>query len=68
VSDLPSQQLDELTAALEDTARRLRSGDLDADNAAGLVDDCARLAARAAGELEREARGLDAPPAQDSLL
>ncbi len=49
----PSQQLDELTTALEDAARQLRSGELDSDDAAGVVDDCARLAARAAGELER---------------
>jgi hypothetical protein len=64
----PSQQLDELTTALEDAARRLRSGELDPDDAAGVVDDCARLAARAAGELEREARELDAPPGQETLL
>jgi hypothetical protein len=35
---------------------------------AALIDECARLAARAAGELERAGRALDAPPGQDSLL
>ena len=68
MSDSPSQQLDELTTALEDAARRLRSGELDAVQAAGLVDDCARLAARATSELERQARGLEPSPGQDTLL
>lgn len=63
-----ASQLDELTSQLEDAAARLRSGDLDAEAVAGLIDECARLAARAAAELERERRALDAPPGQDSLL
>jgi len=63
-----ASQLDELTSQLEDVAARLRAGDLDADSVASLIDDCARLAARAAGELEREGRALEAPPGQDSLL
>jgi hypothetical protein len=67
MSDGPSQ-LDELTSQLEDVATRLRSGELDRDSVARLIDDCARLAARAAAELEREGRALDAPPGQDSLL
>jgi hypothetical protein len=63
-----SSQLDALTMQLEDAAARLRAGDLDADSAAELIDQCARLAARAAGELERDARAIEAPPGQDSLL
>jgi hypothetical protein len=61
-------QLDELTAQLEDAAARVRSEGLDAEAVAALIDECARLAARAAGELEREGRALDAPTGQDSLL
>ena len=60
--------LQELTAQLERAAARLRDGELDAEAAAALVDDCARLAARAADELEREVRAVQAPPEQDSLL
>ena len=61
-------ELDDLTAQLERAAARLRSGELDADAAATLVDDCARTAARAAAELERESRSVDAPPGQDTLI
>jgi hypothetical protein len=61
-------QLDELTAELRSAASRLRSGELEPDAAAALIDDCARLAARAAAELEREGRALESPPEQDSLL
>ena len=38
-------RLDTLVERLERTAAELRSGQLDADRAATLVDDCARLAA-----------------------
>jgi hypothetical protein len=63
-----SPDLDTLAAELEQAAQRLRSGDLDADAAAELVDECARLAARAASELEREARAAEPGPGQDSLI
>jgi len=63
-----SPDLDSLTAELERAAERLRSGELDADGAAELVDECARLAARAASELEREARAAGPGPGQDSLI
>lgn len=49
-------RLSELTDALERSATRLREEDLDADDAAALVDDCARLAAEAATELDRALR------------
>jgi hypothetical protein len=67
VTDAHSQ-LDELTDQLEQAAARLRSGDLGADAAAQLVDECARLAARAGAELEREAGAVDVPPGQDTLI
>ena len=61
-------ELDELTVQLEDAAARLREGQLDPEDAAALIDECARLAARAVSELERQTAGLEAPPGQDSLL
>jgi hypothetical protein len=60
--------LDGLANDLERAAARLRSGNLDADGAAELVDECARLAARAAAELDRSARATEPPPGQDPLL
>ena len=64
----PQPQLDELTAELEQAARRLRSGELEPDTAAALIEECARLAARAAAELERDAGAVEAPPGQDTLI
>jgi hypothetical protein len=49
-------RLDELTAELEQIADRLREGNLEPDEAADLVEQCARLAAAAASELDRAAR------------
>jgi hypothetical protein len=60
--------LDALAVDLEQAAARLRSGDLDPDAAAALIDQCARLAARAASELDRQARAAEPAPGQDSLL
>jgi hypothetical protein len=62
------EDLDRLSGELEQAASRLRSGELDADGAAELVDECARLAARAASELDREARASEPGPGQDSLI
>ena len=69
--------LDELIARLERAAEQLRSGELSADAAATLVEDCAALATQAAAELEQLARtealghpGRPGPPltaGQDSL-
>jgi hypothetical protein len=61
-------ELEELTVQLEDAAARLRDGQLDTQDAAALIDECARLAARAVSELEHQAAELEAPPGQDSLL
>jgi hypothetical protein len=66
----PLDPLDDLIGRLERAAEQLRSGELSADAAATLVEDCASLATQASGELERRARSeLHAPvPGQDSLL
>jgi hypothetical protein len=65
----PQADLQELTGELERTAARLRAGELKPDEAATLVDECARLAARAASELDRQGRAATEPaPGQDSLL
>lgn len=61
-------QLDQLTDQLEQAAARLRTGKLDAEAAAQVVDECARLAARAGSELDREAGAGDVPPGQDKLI
>ena len=62
--------LDELVTRLERAAEQLRSGELSADAAATLVEDCAGLASQASAELERLARsaGQEPLPGQDSLL
>jgi len=54
-------RLEELTEELERLADRLRAGDLAPDDAALLVDDCARLAAQAASELDAAARSAGEP-------
>ena len=69
MADPAADDLQELTGELERAAARLRAGELDSDAAAALVDDCARLASRAAAELDRRARAAADPlPGQDSLL
>lgn len=65
--------LDRLVTRLERAAEQLRSGDLSADAAASLVEDCAATAAQASAELERLARAAAAEPlappsSQDRLL
>ena len=65
-----SEQLDEVIGRLERAAEQLRSGELSADAAATLVEDCAALASQAAAELEQLTRA-EAPapvPGQDTLL
>jgi hypothetical protein len=52
--------LDAAIAELERAAGRLRSHDLSQDEAAGLVEECAELAARVGGELDRTARAASA--------
>ena len=57
-SDESAEQLDDLITRLERAAEQLRSGELSADAAATMVEDCASLATQAAAELEElSARG-----------
>jgi exonuclease VII small subunit len=64
------EQIDDLIGRLERAAEQLRSGELSADAAATMVEDCAALATQASAELERQARDEVATPlpGQDSLL
>ncbi|HUB74646.1 MAG TPA: hypothetical protein VL979_11490 [Solirubrobacteraceae bacterium] len=64
------ERLDELIARLERAGEQLRSGELSADAAATMVEDCAALATQASAELEQLTRA-EAPaplPGQDTLL
>jgi len=69
-ADSADDTLDQLVTRLERAAEQLRSGDLSADAAAGLVEDCAALASQASAELERRRRESEREslPGQDSLL
>jgi signal transduction histidine kinase len=64
------RQIDDLIEQLERASEQLRSGELSADAAATLVEDCAALATRASAQIERMARSEAAPavPGQESLL
>jgi len=64
------EHLDEVIARLERAAEQLRSGELSADAAATMVEDCAALATQAAAELEQLTREESSapPPGQDTLL
>jgi hypothetical protein len=64
------RQIDELIERLERAAEQLRSGELSADAAATLVEDCAALATQSSAEIERLARNEATPqmPGQESLL
>ncbi len=65
-----STGIEELVAELEQTAARLREGELDQGEAAELVERCAELAGRVGGQLDREARSGPAgdQPGQEQLL
>jgi hypothetical protein len=65
-----AERLDDLIMRLGRAAEQLRSGELSADAAATLVEDCAALATQAAAELEQLTRTeVTAPaPGQDRLL
>ena len=65
----PENQLDALIARLERAGEQLRSGELSADAAATLVEECAALAGEASVELERRSRvEQSSEGAQGSLL
>jgi exonuclease VII small subunit len=65
-----TEDLDDMIARLERAAEQLRSGELSADAAATMVEDCAALATQAAAELDQLSRAEASapPPGQDSLL
>jgi hypothetical protein len=65
---MPPEALDRIVERLERAAAQLRSGDLDPERAAALVDECARLAGEAGAELDREVRAADAGPAPAGQL
>jgi exonuclease VII small subunit len=48
--------LETLVTRLEQAAVALRAGDLEPERATGLADECARLAAEAGAELDRQVR------------
>jgi hypothetical protein len=56
--------LGDLIGRLEQTAVRLRDGELEPTEAAGLVEECARLAGDAATELDRRVRAAADAPVQ----
>jgi hypothetical protein len=62
--------MQELSDRLEEAARRLRSGDIDGDEATRLAGECAELASQAAAELDRLARWSppEGVPGQEELL
>ena len=62
--------LDAAIADLRAAADRLRAGEVDGEQAAGLVEECARIAAAVGSELDRQARAAAAEPVpgQETLL
>jgi hypothetical protein len=58
---MPPEPLERLIERLEHAAATLRTGELPAERAAELVEECARVAAEAGAELDREIRAADAP-------
>jgi len=64
---VPAEQLERLTERLERAAAELRSGALDPDRAAAVVDECARLAGEASVELDRQVRAGEADPGAGQL-
>jgi len=65
--------LERLVARLEESAGRLRGGELSPGAAAEVIEQCAQTAAHAAAELERLARAAaseqhPSAPTQDQLL
>ncbi len=51
-----NDELDRLISELRDAATRLRAGDIEADEAAALVERCAELAAHVGSQLDRAGR------------
>ena len=51
----------ELSARLEDTAQRLRAGELDPDATLALIEECARLASEASAQVDERVRAALEP-------
>jgi len=56
-----TEALTELTARLNDTAERLRSGDLAPEATLTLIEECARLATEASSHIDERARAVLEP-------
>ncbi len=56
-----TEALTELTARLNDTAERLRAGELAPEAALTLIEECARLATEASSHIEQRARAALEP-------
>jgi hypothetical protein len=65
---MPPEPLDRLIERLEHAAATLRAGELPPDRAAALVEECARVAAEAGAELDRQVRAADAGAAPAGQL
>jgi hypothetical protein len=65
-AEVPS--LDELATELESVADKLRSEAIDAEEAAGLVERCAELAARIGAEIDTRSRSAAETEGQERLL
>jgi hypothetical protein len=57
-----------LSRELDEVAARLRSGDIEAAEAADLVERCAALAARLGAELDVQSRAASEAEGQERLL
>jgi exonuclease VII small subunit len=64
---MPPEALERIVERLERAAAELRSGAIEPERAAALVDECARLAGEAGAELDREVRAADAGAGGDRL-
>ena len=59
-SERVTDALIELSARLQETAQRLRAGELDPDAALALIEECARLAGQDASKRAAMQKGYDA--------
>jgi hypothetical protein len=59
---------DALSRELEELAARLRSGEIEAAEAAELVERCAELAGRLGAELDAQSRAASEAEGQERLL
>lgn len=56
-----TEPLSELTVRLEEAAAGLRSGELEAEAALALIDECVELAAEASAQVDERARAALEP-------